>query len=214
MADIFREVDEEVRKQKASELWRRYGTVVVAAAVLIVLGMMAYKGWVYFQSLEREKLSESFDAAVRLAEAGDSAQASNAFAALAEPDGDGYPLLAALEQANLLAEAGDVQAASAIWDEVAASEAAGPGFRGIATLLSVLHQLESGDPQTLRARLEPMASEGQTFRSGALELMAALALREGRKEEAADLYRAIADDLSAPSGLRARATQMLAALGE
>jgi hypothetical protein len=44
--------------------------------------------------------------------------------------------------------------------------------------------------------------------------MAALALREGRKEEAADLYRAIADDISAPSGLRARATQMLAALGE
>ena len=37
---------------------------------------------------------------------------------------------------------------------------------------------------------------------------------QGRKEEAADLYRAIADDISAPSGLRARATQMLAALGE
>ncbi len=214
MADIFREVDEEVRKEKAAGLWRRYGSVVVAVGVLIVLGVAGFKGWNFYQAREHEKLSDAYAAAMSLAEAGESTEALNALAALAEPSGDGYPLLAALERARLLAEAGDVEAASAIWDEVAASEAAGAGFRGIATLLSVLHQLDSGDAEVLRARLEPLASEGNSFRPGALELMAALALRDGRKAEAAELYRAIADDLSAPSGLRARAAQMLTALGE
>jgi hypothetical protein len=214
VADIFREVDEEVRKEKAVDLWRRYGTAVVAAGVLIVLGVAGFKGWTYYQSREQEKLSDAFAAAMNLAEAGESTEALNALADLAEPGGDGYALLAAFERARLFAEAGDVAAASAIWDEIAASEAAGPGFRGIATLLSVLHQLDSGDAEVLRARLEPLASEGNSFRPGALELMAALALRDGRKTEAAELYRAIADDLSAPSGLRARAAQMLTALGE
>ncbi len=214
MADIFREVDEEVRKEKATDLWRRYGSVVIAIGVLIILGVAGFKGWNFYQAREHEKLSDAYAAAMSLAEAGESTEALNALAALAEPGGDGYSLLAAMERARLFAEAGDVEAASAIWDEVAASEAAGPGFRGIATLLSVLHQLDSGDAEALRARLEPLASEGNSFRPGALELMAALALRDGRKAEAAELYRAIADDLSAPSGLRARAAQMLMALGE
>ncbi len=39
MADIFREIDEEVRRDKAAELWKKYGWVVTALAVLVVVGV-------------------------------------------------------------------------------------------------------------------------------------------------------------------------------
>ncbi len=42
MADIFREIDEEVRRDKAAELWKKYGWVVTALAVLVVVGVA---GW-------------------------------------------------------------------------------------------------------------------------------------------------------------------------
>lgn len=36
MSDIFHEVDEDVRRDKAAELWRRYHTPILIFAVLIV----------------------------------------------------------------------------------------------------------------------------------------------------------------------------------
>ena len=90
----------------------------------------------------------------------------------------------------------------------------GDGFRSAATLLSVLHQIDAGDPGSLRGRLEPLAAEGEPFRATARELLALLALREGDRAGARELYAKIADDRAAPSGLRQRATQMLAALKE
>ena len=37
MSDIFQEVDEEVRRDKAAEFWKKYQNQILAAAVLVVL---------------------------------------------------------------------------------------------------------------------------------------------------------------------------------
>ncbi len=66
----------------------------------------------------------------------------------------------------------------------------------------------------LRGHLEPLAADGQPFHASARELLALIALREGDRAGARELYTKIADDREAPSGLHARAAQMLAALKE
>ena len=38
MADIFHEVDEEVRREQLKKLWERYSVYFIAAAVLFVAG--------------------------------------------------------------------------------------------------------------------------------------------------------------------------------
>jgi len=72
---------------------------------------------------------------------------------------------------------------------------------------------DTADAASLRARLDPLAATGP-FRAGATELLAAVELREGNPTEARLLYSQIADDVTAPQGIRARAAQMLAALPE
>ncbi len=44
MADIFSEVDEEVRRERLKQLWDRYGIFLIALAVLIVAGIGAWRG--------------------------------------------------------------------------------------------------------------------------------------------------------------------------
>ena len=214
MADIFKEVDEEVRRERLTEWWKRYGNAAIALIAALVLGVVAWKAWGYFEEQRKLEQADAFVAALSLSESGQSEDALAAFAALSDEGEKGYPLLATFHQARLLLEAGDAPGAIALWDKIADSDQAGPSFRGVATLLSVRSQIGTTDPAELRARLEPMTSEGQAFRSGALELLAILALQEGKDEEALNLYRQVADDLTAPPGLRARAAQMLAALGE
>jgi hypothetical protein len=75
-----------------------------------------------------------------------------------------------------------------------------------------MHQVDDGDPAALQGRLDELIGPGEPFRASALELSAVLALRAGDKEKARSLYTQIVDDLAAPAGLRARATQILSAL--
>ncbi len=213
MTDIFKEVEEELKKDQAAKLWSKYGRYAIAAAVAVVLATAGYNLWLKWDKVQREERSDTFAAAAGLAAKTETEAALRGFAELGGPDG-GYGTLAVFERARLLAGDGDTAGAIALWDELAADDQAGAAFKSLATVLSVLHQIDEGDATALTARLDPLTRPGNGYRPIALELTAALALRDGDRTRARDLYILIADDLSAPAGLRARAAQMLEALKE
>lgn len=212
MADVFKEVDEALREDRFTKLWKRYSRAVIALAVAVVAAVAGVQGWRAYDLNRRSELSDRYAAALEQAVAGQTAPALNAFADLSNSGDGGYPGLAAFERARMLAESGDLDGAVATWGRIAENTALGPGFRSVAVLLSAMHRLDDGDPAALRERLEPLAVVGQPFRASALEMLALLALREGDRETAREHYTKIADDRAAPSGVRARAAQMLAAL--
>lgn len=212
MADIFREVEEDLRREKYAKLWKRYGTAIIALALAVVLLVGGYQAWRAYERSQREDRSAAYAAALQKIEAGDREAALEALTALSEGSG-GYGELAALERARLLAEGGDTQGAVEVWQRLAET-ADGKAFRAVATLLWVIHQIDEGDPETLRQRLVPLAAPGEPFRSSARELLAALALRGGDTAEARALYTQVADDIEAPSSVRQRAAQMLQTLDE
>ncbi len=212
MADVFKEVDEALREERFTKLWKKYGRAVIALAVAVVAAVAGLQGWRVYDLNRRSELSDRYAAALEQAVAGQTAPALNALADLSNSGDGGYPGLAAFERARMLAESGDLDGAVATWERIAENTALGPGFRSVAVLLSVMRSLDDGDPAALRKRLEPLAVEGQSFRASALEMLALLALREGDRETARAHYTKIADDRAAPSGVRARAAQMLAAL--
>jgi hypothetical protein len=211
MADIFKEVDEELKRDKAHKFWEKYRFVIFGVAAAVVCVTAGYQTWTWWDERQRSARSDRYAAAIELIERGDAAAAAEALGALGAVGG-GYGTLAALKQAGLKIEAGEPAAAIEIWDRLANSSSAAPAFRGVATLLSVMHQMNEGDTAALEARLEPLIAPGSGFRPIALELIAVLALREGDTARARDLYTQIADDRTAPAGTQRRATRMLLAL--
>lgn len=214
MADIFREIDEELRRDSAAKLWKKYGYAIIGLAVAVVLTVAGIQAWRAYDLSQRSGLSDRYAAALESVASGNTADGLNGLADISEPEQGGYPGLAALSQAQLLVRTGDTAGAIAVWDRISADSAMGAAFQGVATLQSILHQIDEGDPQVLNDRLAPLAAVGQAFRASALELQAVLALRQNDSARARELYTIIADDREAPSGLRARAAQMLTALKE
>ncbi len=214
MADIFKEVDEDLRRDNLEKLWKKYGFQIMGLAAAVVLGVAGVQGWQAYDLDQRGKLSDRYGAARELAQGGETTAGLDAMIDLSEATGDSYAGLAAFEEARLRVESGDTGGAIALWDRIAEGSGLGPGFKEVATLFSILHQIDSGDPAALRARLQPLAADSQPFRSSARELLALIALGEGDTAAARDLYTKISDDREAPAGLRQRATQMLAALKE
>lgn len=212
MADIFKEVEEDLRREKAAEWWKRYSLFIYATAALVVLGVAGYQGWRAYDQKQRAEQSDSYAAALELAASGDTAGARQALAALGDPSGSGYSLLAALAQARLAAEAGDTAAAEEIWAAVADNGDAGAAVSDLGALFSVMRRMNDGDPAALHGELRPLAAEGAPYRFTALELLAALALRTGDTAAARDHLTQITDDPAAPAGSRSRAAELLASL--
>jgi hypothetical protein len=142
---------------------------------------------------------------------GKNAEAARLFATLAQ-EGGGYGVLAAFEQAELQAKSGDRKEAIAAYDRLAGSSAIDPEFRDLAVLLSVMQALPDTDAKTAIERLQPLTASGNPWRTSALDLTAAAKLKSGDRDGAREIYQQLADDLTAPQALRARAAELAAAL--
>ncbi len=214
MADLFEEVDEELRRDRAKLLWDKYGKIVIAAAVLVVLATSGNVFWRNYTATQRVENAQQFLEAAGLARAGQRDQAIDAFLALAEDAQEGYALVARFRAAGLKAESGDIEGAVADYAALAADSGVEPLYQELATLLRVMSEGESADPGALLQELEPLAVAGKPWRHTARELMAAQHLRLGETEQAGQALRELADDLEAPRGTRARASEMLRALDQ
>ncbi len=63
MSDIFREVDEEVRREKLKQLWERHSNLIVALALLIVLGVGGWRGYDWWETRKSAESGAAFEAA-------------------------------------------------------------------------------------------------------------------------------------------------------
>ena len=103
MSDIFREVDEEVRREQLKKLWQRYGNHVVAAAILVVAAVAAWRGYGWWEAKRAAEAGAAFEAAGNLADAGKLSEAEVAFARIAADGTASYRHLARVREAAALA---------------------------------------------------------------------------------------------------------------
>jgi len=212
LSDIFREVDEEIRQENYAKLWKRYGSYAIGFAVVLIAAVAGYQIWQSYDLQRRTELSDRYAAVTTQVVEDQDDVAQGALADIADPSDRGYGTLAAFTRAQRLAEAGNAAEATAIWDEIAEQSPSGDSFRAIATLLSVMHQLDSGDPAALQARLQPLLEAGQPFRTSAQELDALLAIKQGDNDRARARLEAIGQDVFAPPAARERAAQLFSTL--
>lgn len=213
MTDIFTEVEEDLRREKAKRLWDRYGWIATTLVVAVVLGTAAFQGWRWYQAREAAAAAERFLAATRAAEANDTEAAIAGLVPLAQSGPGGYRLLARLQEAGLRARAGEREAAIRLWDGIAADTATPAPYRDLAVLLAVLHGIDGGDAAALTARLIPLDRPDGAFRHSARELLAVIAVKQGERDRAITILRGLAAAEDAPQAMRTRAAETLGALG-
>ena len=211
VSDIFREIDEELRRDNLLKLWSRYGRYVIAAVVVVLLAAGAFVVWRNHQASERQAQSARYAAAVGLVRQGKDAEAAQVFGEIGR-EGGGYAVLARFEQAALLGKTGNTKGATAVYAAIAADTDIGSAFRTLARLLSTMRNMPATDAKATIAALAPLTAADSPWRPTALELTALADIKAGDRKAALDIYKGLADDPATPPGLRARAAEMAAAL--
>jgi hypothetical protein len=212
VSDVFQEVDEELRRDKAAQLWQRYGNYVLGAAVAVVAGTAGYVAWRDYAHKQAIAHSTAFFAAASTAYT-EPAKAIPALDALARETSGGYAALARLREAGLKAGAGERETAAATYRSVAEDGSAPQELRDIARLLAGLQSVERTTPADLDRQLEALRAAKSPWRHSAIELAALAALRAGDTAKARELFAQLSDDPAAPAAMRGRAAELIASLG-
>jgi hypothetical protein len=219
VVDFFDEIEDELREERMHELLKKYGGVLFAGALLVIAAVGGWKAWGWYQERQDLEAATLYLAATSRTEAAgvagpNRAVAIAAFDAVLSRGPEGYRVLARLRDAALHADSGDLQGASALWDQVSADGSADPLLRDLASLTWCLYNADKGDPSLLEGRLRPLAAPDNAWRPLAQEQLALLQLRQGHTDAARVQLKKLVEDTTAPSGVRGRAGALLDRIGE
>jgi hypothetical protein len=204
VADIFHEVDEEVRRERLQKLWDRYSVYIIGAAVLIVASIGAWQGYQWWEGKKAAAAGAAFESALSLSDAGKHAEADAAFAKIATEAPAGYRILARLRAAGELAQIKPADAVKA-YDELAADASLGSTLQDLAAVRAGMLMVDTASLAEMQRRLDPVAKPGHAFRHNAREMLALSAWRNHDFTAARRYIDMIAADAETPPGTRARA---------
>jgi hypothetical protein len=213
MSDIFREVDEDVRRDRALQFWTKYQWVFLAIGVVIVLATAGWRGYDYWRTRMAQAASAHFEHALDLARDGNTKVALEEFDRLAAKAPAGYRVLARLRAASERAKA-DPAAGAKAFDAVAADTTVDSTLRDLARLRAALLLVDTADLKEISSRLEPLAGPDGTFRATAREFLAIAALKANDGAAAGKWLDAIVVDPASPPDLRSRAEALLGLVRE
>lgn len=211
MADIFQEVQEDLRRDRLKAFWDRYGTAIVVVMVIVVAGVGGWRGWQYYEAQQAAAAGDRYQAAAALAEDGKDAEARAAFAALAADAPAGYRALSKLREADEAAKA-DKPGALKLYQAIVNDSATDAQLRDAARLRGAYLAVDAGSRDDVKALAEPLASANGAWTSLAREALGLGAYKAGDMADARKQFEAVVADPEAPGSSRQRADLMLAVL--
>ena len=203
MADIFDEIDEELKKDRAQELWARYGKYVIGACMAVVVAVGGHQGYNIYSDNQIQKAADLYHTSLK---------ADDVISSLNNNAGeltDGYNMLARFQIAAAEAKAGDHAAAQASYDALAEDKNIEPLYRQFAQLLAVMNAPADASVESLQDRLAPLIGAAGTWQGLALEQSAGLDLQSAKPDAAKAKLEQIIKLTEIPQSLRQRAQRML-----
>ncbi|WP_084705142.1 tetratricopeptide repeat protein [Beijerinckia mobilis] len=208
MSDFFREVDEDVRRQRIIDFLGRYRFLLAGVILFVIFGAVAWRVTMSHRLAEAEATGAHYQAALDLAQAGDQTKALAALKALGENAPKGYEALAQLRSIDAEVTK-DPLAATGAYMAFAEDQKLPQSLRDIARVRALYLQADQLDPNQFEERAASLAKGDFAFRNSARELLALAALKRKDFDAAGRWLDQIVVDPGAPAAMRQRASAFL-----
>ena len=139
---FLREVDEELRREQLTNIWRRWGRWIVIG---VVVALAALAGWLYFLSHSEGRMGregEAYDAALNDLADSQIEKAVPEFVKLEKANGAGYRAMALMSEGNIALRKDDLKSAAAKFGQMAGDKSLPQSIRDLALVrqtLSLIH---------------------------------------------------------------------------
>ena len=210
---FFREVDDEVRRERVEKAARRYGVIV---GVIVLLALIAFGGTLWWRSHQQDIAGEKGEKIVQAMSsltAGNEADARKQLQALADEGSKGYAPLSRMLLADMLVRDGKLPEASAAFAKIAADGSVPQQLRDVAVLRGTTLDFDKLPPAEVVKRLKPLAVPGNPWFGSAGEMTGIAYMKLNQPKQAGAMFVAMTKDKSVPASLRSRVAQLAADLG-
>ena len=207
--NIFREVEDELRRERLRGYWNKYGLIVVAVAVLIIGTVVGVNLWKYWQTSQAEQAGSRYMKALELQREGKHSDAQQSFENLLSTGPQGYQILAKLQLAASMAGDGKQKQAAEIYEKLASDASVDPVLKGFAAIKAAMLTLDESAFSRLESQIKPLADGASSWRHSARELMALGAYKEQKYDVSITWLHKIAGDRDVPQDLKRRAQMLL-----
>ena len=207
MSDIFQEIDEDLRQDKATRLWKAYGKYLVSLAIFIILAIAGYRFIEHRNEENREQASELYELASEAGRTGDKKAAIELFSDDRFDGIMGYAIISKLKKATLAKSNNDVEGMAIVLKEIVTNEEIPPYLRNLARL-----KLIASDSDNYISQLDALIEGDGPWKFIALELKGGMELEGGNLKEARSIFKELTDEADTPNNMRRRASEILKAL--
>ena len=210
---FVREVDENLRRDQLRDFFKAYGNLLAVVVVLLLAASGGFIWWKQHQVQQHGEQVEKLAQIYKDAGSGNISQLPQQLDDLSKSSSKAVRAQAQFVRAALALQQSDQKSAIAIFKELAADTGLPQPYRNAALLRETELEFDQLQPQEVVARLQPLAKPGEPWFGSAGELTALALIKQGKKQEAGQLFAAIGRDNSVPETIRARAVQIAGSLG-
>jgi hypothetical protein len=208
-----REVDENLRRDQLRDFFKAYGNWLIAGVVIFLAVSGGMIWWHQHQIEQHQAQVEQLAEVYKDIGAGNLSQAPQQLDQLSNSGGKAVRASALFAEAALALQQKDVKRATATYRSIAADSDYPEPYRHVALIRQTALEFDNLKPEEVIGRLEPLAKPGEPWFGSAGEMTALAMIKQGKRQEAGQLYAAIAKDSGVPETIRARAVQVAGSLG-
>ena len=210
---FVREVDENLRRDKARDFVRENGKWLVAAVILFLAICGAIIYWQYHREQQAEKQVEQLAEIYRDIGSGNVTKAPQQLDELSNSGSKAVRASALFTRAALALQQNDAKLATEKYRQIAADDGLPPAYRDAALVRQTALEFDRLKPEDVIARLEPLTKPGNPWFGSAGEMTAVALLKQGKTAQAGRLFAAMAKDTTVPQSIKSRSVQIAGSLG-
>ena len=204
MPDFLDEVQEDIKREKFEDIFKKFG-LHFGAAIAIIIGGTGFFTWYDSHLLEKKEIS-GYNYAKALK--GDVTELD----IVIEEGSKGYANLAALKKANIVARSNKEKAIE-LYEQIASASSVDKATRDMAVLKMAYLMIETGKNEgKIEKLLKSISKKGSPFRYSAIEMAGIYKIKKGDISGAKDEFSEITKDAFAPENMRIRAEKILSNL--
>ncbi|MFL6730956.1 MAG: tetratricopeptide repeat protein [Sphingomicrobium sp.] len=210
---FLREVDENLRRDQLRDFFKAYGNWLIAAVVLFLAASGGLIWWKQHRVQQHEAEVEKLAQVYKDVGTGNNSQAQQQFDELSKSGSKAVRASALFARAAVALQQNDTKLAITTFKSVAEDSSLPRPYRDAALIRQTALEFDQLQPQDVIARLAPLAKPGEPWFGTAGEMTALAMIKQGKRQEAGQLFAAIAKDNGVPQTIRARAVQVAGSLG-
>ena len=206
MSDILRQVDEDLRKEKLSNLFKKYGLYVILTLVITIGSVIGYQVMVSIDKSKNEKLIETY---IKATNSKNISEQYSLLDELINANNNYISSIAELKIANLKIENGNIKDGILDLEKLTDDEKYDPIIADLATYFLLLLKIDNSSEEEFMSYLTDDRMRDSNFKYLFNELISFKKLMLGKNEESKKNFQHLIDTPDVPVEIKIRANKFI-----